>query len=192
MNFVKKNLKWIITIIGVIIVTTGISVYATSTYLASQVEYNKNGQAKVSDALDDLYNKIPSGTKTITEKGSQIDVSKYQYADTTGLYTLSEVQSGKGTSWNNGNGTSTSTGLYSFDIKIINPSKIILILKDTGYENNCMNIINYFIKNSNDTYTRIHNGGSDNIYPNVMNNSIFSMDLGSGFANMDYEWVAIK
>ena len=70
MNFVRKNLKWIITIIGVIIVTTGISVYATSTYLASQVEYNKNGQAYVSDALDDLYSKVPSGTESITANGT--------------------------------------------------------------------------------------------------------------------------
>ena len=102
MNFLKENYKLIIGIIIGAILISGISVYATGQYLASQVDYNKNGQAKVSDALDDLYSKVPSGTKTITEKGNQIDVSKYQYADTTGLYTLSEVQSGKGTNWNYG------------------------------------------------------------------------------------------
>ena len=52
-----KKLKLIIGIIIGAILISGISVFATSQYLASQVEYNKNGQAKVSDALDDLYNK---------------------------------------------------------------------------------------------------------------------------------------
>ena len=113
MNFVKKNLKWIITIIGVIVITTGISVYATSQYLASQVDY-KNGDS-VEDALDDLYSKVPSGTLEIKEKKSNIDVSKYQYADTTGLYTADEVQSGKGTSWNYGN-FDTETGTRDINI----------------------------------------------------------------------------
>ena len=99
MNFVKKNYRLIIGIIIGAILISGISVYATGQYLASQVEYNKNGQAKVSDALDDLYSKVPSGTKTITEKGNQIDVSKYQYADTTGLYTQAEATTGEGRYW---------------------------------------------------------------------------------------------
>ena len=92
-----------------VVVVSGVSVYATATYLASEVEYNKNGQAKVADALDDLYSKVPSGTKIITEKGNQIDIGKYQYVDTTGLYTADEIQSGKGTSWNYGN-FNTETG----------------------------------------------------------------------------------
>ena len=57
MNFVKKNIKLVVGIIIGAILISGISVYATSTYLASEVDYNKNGQAKVSDALDDLYSK---------------------------------------------------------------------------------------------------------------------------------------
>ena len=55
MNFLKKNYKLIIGIIIGAILISGISVYATGQYLASQVDYNKNGQAKVSDALNDLY-----------------------------------------------------------------------------------------------------------------------------------------
>ena len=76
MNFVKKNLKWIITIIGVMIVTTGISVYATGQYLASQVDYNKNGQAKVSDALDDLYNKA-SNYKYTEQQYQDYGITQY-------------------------------------------------------------------------------------------------------------------
>lgn len=41
----------------------------------------------------------PSGTKTITTKNDKIDVSEFQYADTTGLYTQDEVQSGKDIYW---------------------------------------------------------------------------------------------
>ena len=54
----KRNIKLIILVITLIIITSGISVYATSTYLASQVDY-KNGNS-VADALDDLYNKTKS------------------------------------------------------------------------------------------------------------------------------------
>ena len=53
-----------------VVVASGVSVYATATYLASEVEYNKNGQAKVSDALNDLYSKVPSGTENITSNGT--------------------------------------------------------------------------------------------------------------------------
>ena len=62
MNFVKKNYKLIIGIVIGAILISGISVYATGQYLASQVDYNKNGQASVSDALDDLYSKVPTKT----------------------------------------------------------------------------------------------------------------------------------
>lgn len=55
MNFVKKNYKLIIgTIIGIILIS-GISVYATSQYLASQVTY-RDGKT-VEEALNELYNK---------------------------------------------------------------------------------------------------------------------------------------
>ena len=41
MNFLKKNYKLIIGIIIGAILISGISVYATGQYLASQVDYNK-------------------------------------------------------------------------------------------------------------------------------------------------------
>lgn len=40
-----------------------------------------------------------NSTLSITEKNNKIDVSNYQYADTTGLYTKEEAQSGKGVYW---------------------------------------------------------------------------------------------
>ena len=70
MNYEKKNFRLIIGIIIGAVLISGISVYATNSYLASQVDYNKNGQAKVSDALDDLYSKVPSGTENITANGN--------------------------------------------------------------------------------------------------------------------------
>ena len=79
MNFVKKNLKWIITIIGVIILTTGISVYATGQYLASRVDYttSKNGNIKnVEEALNDLYSKI--STENIIFTGANNKNSEMQ------------------------------------------------------------------------------------------------------------------
>ena len=74
MKILKNNIKLIIGLIIGAILSGGI-VYATSTYLASQVDYNKNGQAKVSNALDDLYSKVPSGEQNITTNGTY-DISK--------------------------------------------------------------------------------------------------------------------
>ena len=61
MNFLKKNYKLIIGIVIGAILISGISVYATGQYLASQVDYttSKNGNIKnVEQALNDLYTKI--------------------------------------------------------------------------------------------------------------------------------------
>ena len=68
MGYLKKNIKWIILVIVLIIIASGISVYATTTYLANQVIY-KDGKT-VEEALNDLYNKIPKGEKIITENGT--------------------------------------------------------------------------------------------------------------------------
>lgn len=103
MNFVKKNFKRIITIIGVIIITTGISVYSTSLYLANQVEYNKNGQAKVSDALDDLYTRA----------------STYKNLSATTNATADDILSGKTAYNSNGQlitGTLNSTENYTYNV----------------------------------------------------------------------------
>ena len=118
-----KNVKVIIGIIVGTILVSSISVYATATYLynATDVGYNNTN---VSNALDDLYSKVPNGTKTITTKESNIDVGNYKYADTTGLYTLDEVQTGKGTSWNSGT-NSIVNGSISIPVGFVPTETII-------------------------------------------------------------------
>lgn len=106
MEFIKKNTKLIITFILGIIVASGITAYATYNYFAKDINYTKSNGAEITveQALNELYEMKkdyikPNGTKTITEKSSQIDVSSYRYADTTWLYTASEIQSGEGIFW---------------------------------------------------------------------------------------------
>ena len=72
----KKILKKevIISFIIGVILASSIAVYATMN--ASEVDY-KNGQ-KVSQALDDLYSKIPSGSLDITSNGNNINVKQYE------------------------------------------------------------------------------------------------------------------
>lgn len=104
MSFIKTNIKLIIGIIIGILLATG-SVFAYS-YFASDISYNKktgtDTTISVETALNDLYSKLPTGTIPITTKGSQIDVSNYKYADTTGLYTSEEYQNYGTTQYNNG------------------------------------------------------------------------------------------
>lgn len=97
MKFLYKKLI-IVFIIGMIL-TGGIAAYATYNYYAKDISYTKSNGDKISveDALNELYEIKkdyikPSGTKTITEKENTIDVSNYQYADTTGLYTQIEYE----------------------------------------------------------------------------------------------------
>ena len=66
MSFVKNNLKWILGIIVGVVIASGISVYATGQYFASQVNYttDKNGEiSNVEQALNDLYQKRNKVTK---------------------------------------------------------------------------------------------------------------------------------
>ena len=68
-NGVKLIIQ-IITIISLIIVVSGVSVYATATYMANQVGYttDKNGKIlTVEDALNDLYNNINTSADVNTE-----------------------------------------------------------------------------------------------------------------------------
>ena len=53
MNILKKKIKLIILFIILIVIASGVSVYATAQYLATQVEY-KDGKS-VASALDELY-----------------------------------------------------------------------------------------------------------------------------------------
>lgn len=62
MEFIKKNIKTIISIIVTAIIFTGFSAYATTAYLAKDVSYIKNDgtQINVEDALNELYNNYTS------------------------------------------------------------------------------------------------------------------------------------
>lgn len=56
MNFIKKNIKLILGIVIGAVLISGISVYATYTYLASDVKYTKNNsEISVEQALNELY-----------------------------------------------------------------------------------------------------------------------------------------
>ena len=123
MNNLKKNIKLIVLIIIIILISSGVGVFATYNYLASDVKYTES--KTVEQALDDLYNKsanyiLPSGTKTITSKENNIDVSNYKYVDTTGLYTASEynAKTGQGTYWDYGSKTVTGGQDYTINLRI--------------------------------------------------------------------------
>ena len=77
MGVIRKNIRWIILVIILMIIVSGVSVYATNTYLASQVTY-KDGKT-VEEALNELYNKqktkkiesiIPNMTSNSTPYGT--------------------------------------------------------------------------------------------------------------------------
>ena len=196
MKFLKEKKGIIISFIIGVILASSIAVYASIS--ASEVDY-KNGQ-KVSQALDDLYSKVPSGTKTITTKESNIDVSKYQYADTTGLYTLSEVQSGKGTSWDTGT-TNMTNGNCTIDLKDLNftPSKVIVY-----YYNNTTKYYGCFILfgtsgegffawyNGSYDYSRckLWDSSSDGEYWKYSNKKYICTGWGTTTATI--EWYAVK
>lgn len=58
-NLLKNNIKLILAIVITAVITGGVSVYATYTYLASDVEYTKTNGSKISveAALNELYTK---------------------------------------------------------------------------------------------------------------------------------------
>ena len=62
MKIFKNNVKMIFGFIIVAIIASGISVYATTTFLASQVTY-KDGKS-VAEALDELYAEKQEGNQT--------------------------------------------------------------------------------------------------------------------------------
>ena len=97
MKFIKNNFKVIISFVVSVILASGITVYATS-YLAKDITYKDN--KTVADALNELYTiknnyVLPNGTIKISTKSNQIDVSNYQYADTSELFTSEDIESNK-------------------------------------------------------------------------------------------------
>ncbi len=97
MNFLKKNYKLIIGIVIGAILISGISVYATGQYLASQVTYNNTN---VASALDELYTKL----------------SKYKNLNQTTTSTASDIVSGK-TAYDNLGNLITGTAVIGNGLK---------------------------------------------------------------------------
>lgn len=64
-KIIKNNIKVFVSIIISAVIFTSIGVYAAG-YLAKDISYNKNGQATVADALDDLYSKEIHSYKEVT------------------------------------------------------------------------------------------------------------------------------
>ena len=181
-----KKHKGIIGFIIGIILTSGISVYATATYLynATEVGYNNTS---VSIALDDLYSKVPAGTISISTKDNEIDVSKYQYADTTALYTATEAQSGQGIYWNSDSFSVTTSTTVNLNIGFT-PSFLCITNVANGssivYKSSISTTQQYILGNVRNLGTRT-DGGS----------SIVSIGTTTKFqsaANSSWYWVAIK
>jgi len=80
MKFVKKNIKLIIGMILGTLLVSGISVYATYNYLATDVIYTRDGVEKnVGEALNELYNRQKeTSDKKYTETEYQ-NYGKSQY-----------------------------------------------------------------------------------------------------------------
>ena len=133
MNFAKKNSRWIITIIVSIILASGISVYATTTYLASQINYTteKNAEIEnVEDALDELYTKtnkeilnqytisLRAGTSSTIDAESLFNFSgstrsNYKYFKITSLTTNANASYGKCFAWSTKQNKSIELSLNS-------------------------------------------------------------------------------
>ena len=141
MKFLKNNVKLFIgIIIGIFLASGTILAYS---YYANDISYTKQGIANeitVSDALDDLYSKVPSGSKTIESTGS-FDVSQYATAVVQNLYTTTQynnnyttgynagLSESKGKRWNSG--SFNTTGIYNIPTGF-RPSKIIVYTNGTS------------------------------------------------------------
>ena len=80
MEILKRNTKWILGVIVLVVLVSGVSVYATTTYLASQVTY-KDGKT-VEEALNELYKNA---------KGN-ISIDTFdEYKNVTGVSTAHEL-----------------------------------------------------------------------------------------------------
>lgn len=93
MNILKNNIKRIVLIIILILISSGIGVFATYNYLASDVKYTDD--KSVADALNDLYEKkknyiLPNGIINITENGNH-DVANYSTANINVIPQNSEI-----------------------------------------------------------------------------------------------------
>ena len=72
MELLKRNIKWIILVIILMMIVSSVSVYATAQYYATQIEY-KDGKS-VADALNELFSKEKYTTmnKAYLEAGTSL------------------------------------------------------------------------------------------------------------------------
>lgn len=122
MSFIKNNIKFIIGFIIGGILCCCMTVYAT-TYLASDIKYTADKM--IDAALDELYTRVPSGSKTITSNGDY-DVSNkesvsvnvpipsgyYKLAGLSNAATASDILNGKKAYDSSGN---EITGTYQIN-----------------------------------------------------------------------------
>ena len=168
-KIINKN-----TIFGFIIglIVCGVTVYAATNYMASQITYGNNGKATVEAALDDLY----------TKANKQISFTKYDFSDSYGDQTTSrstqlDLQKGKyivfveqHRSWINPSATSVSR----------NTTTQIGIT----CTNDCIsqNISNY-------GYLNRSSGSSCAGYPRLnINNSIYYVQVGENGTTITTTW----
>lgn len=125
----------------------------------------KNGEYDVAE-YEKVNVNVPTyeenSTKRITEKSNKIDVSKYQYIDTTELYTASEA-TGEGTHWASGI-VIASEGVNPIKVGFT-PSRFV-ITKDNG-----ATLVYNSSKSTNKTYT-CNSKGIFEIEINTINTSI--------------------
>lgn len=80
MNILKNNIKVIVSIIILILIFSGISVFATYNYIASDIKYTDN--KTVTDALNDLYGKMSKNDKVVLSINQTVSLTT-SYTSTT-------------------------------------------------------------------------------------------------------------
>ena len=210
MKILKENIKLIIAfLIGVIISGT---VFAYS-YYSDDIGYIKQGttnEITVSDALDDLYSKVPSGSTTIELTGS-FDVSQFATAVVQNLYTTTQynnnyttgynegntagynsgLAASKGKTYNYGEGTVTSSREFKFNIGFTEPSYIIVAVLNSNV-GSAIHHVSLYIRNSNGTYTQYHAGGSNANQSLVTGTEFKFTAANSEWAGKAFKWIAVK
>lgn len=122
---IKKNIKLILGIILSMILVSGISVYATYNYFATDVIYIRNGhEMSVEEALNELYEnkkETTEETKEITTNGEQILDKYYKKLNVNILsdkkYTENEYKSYGELQYNKGAGDNGGLIIKNFELK---------------------------------------------------------------------------
>lgn len=129
----------------------------------------------------------PEGTIQITKKSKNIDVSNYQYADTSKLYTEDEVSSGKGLYWETGTGTFSAENFFSVNHLNFSPNEIWLYAVKDSISGKLIvhatkDYVEFWATTSNQNYYGIENNFS--ITSNGFNYT------ATGWSNSTIRWTA--